>query len=135
MVRAAALVIVVACSDSSSKPPPAPMTTPDAKVADATVTTAPGSGAWITLTMSWIGVRLDGLTITDVLADTPAKKAGVVAGDQLVSLYGEPVGSVHDFVDQIRRMPPGATIPLTVLRGGAELKLSITVEPFPEDRR
>lgn len=126
MLRAA-LVIVAACSDSPAKAPPPPIaSSPDARTA---ITKAPDAD--VAATASWIGVRLNGLTIYDVLDGTPAKAAGVLTGDELVSLYGEPVSSVHDFVDQIRRMPPGATIPLTVSRDGKELKLTITVASRP----
>jgi S1-C subfamily serine protease len=119
------MLIVAGCSDSRSKPPPATTTTADAAVARS------NPDAEIALAMSWIGVRLDHLTINEVLENTPAKQAGILAGDQLVSLYGQPIDSVHDFIDQIARMPPGATIPLTVSRGGAELKLTITVAARP----
>jgi S1-C subfamily serine protease len=123
------MLIVIGCSDSRPKPPPATTT-----VSDAAVARIPSPDAELALTMSWIGVRLDGLTIIEVIENTPAKQAGVVAGDQLVSLYGEPIQSVRPFIDQIARTPPGATIPLTVSRGGAEVKLSITVAPRPAEQ-
>lgn len=126
MLRAA-LVIVAACSDSPAKSPPPPVSSP----ADARPAVTPIPDADLALAASWIGVRLNGLTIFDVLDNTPAKQAGILAGDQLVSLYGAEIESVHDFVEQIRRMPPGATIPLVVSRGGEELKLSITVAARP----
>ncbi|HEY5938160.1 MAG TPA: PDZ domain-containing protein [Kofleriaceae bacterium] len=126
MLRAA-LVIVAACSDSPTKTSPPAV----ASSADARAAIMPSPDADLALAASWIGVRLDGLTIVDVIDSTPAKQAGVLAGDQLVSLYGAPVESVRDFVEQIRRMPPGATIPLVVSRGGEELKLSITVVERP----
>ena len=126
MSRAILFLVLVACSDS--KPAPAPRPSPaDAAVADK----APADAVDLVAAASWIGVRLNGLEIIEVLDNTPAKEAGILAGDQLVSLYGESIESVHEFVDQIRRMPPGATIPLVVKRGGEELKLSITVASRP----
>ena len=88
------MLIVVGCSDARPKPPATTTT-------DAAVTRTPSPDADVATTMSWIGVRLDGLTINEVLENTPAKRAGVAAGDQLVSLYGEPVESVRVFIDQI----------------------------------
>jgi len=124
-----ALVIVAACSDSASKPPAAASAPPISKPA------TPAPDAAIATVDSWIGIRIErDLWISKVFDATPAKQAGVLAGDRLVALYGEPIESAREFMAQIRRMPSGATIPLTVERRGEELKLSITTEARPPTR-
>ena len=92
---------------------------------------------------SWLGVQMQpllkghkeqrGALIGGVLPESPAAKAGIKAGDILISYDGKPVHV--RYADQLpelnRRMletPIGATIELGVLRDGAERKLKATTE-------
>ena len=121
----ASLLLVLACSDPAPKPAPAVVKADAAPAADAGGPLAP----------SWLGIRLDpDLIIVQVLAGTPAEKAGLVAGDRVLTLYGAPLHSARHLVDQIQRIGSGATVPLVVARGADELKVSITLEQRPPDR-
>jgi len=69
-----------------------------------------------------------GSTATECAAgdpEAPAHAAGVLPGDRLVSLDGEPVETFAD-ASEIIRARPGTAIPLVVERDGDELSLTLT---------
>ncbi|HEV8630862.1 MAG TPA: PDZ domain-containing protein [Thermoanaerobaculia bacterium] len=82
-----------------------------------------------------------GALVSSVLPGSPAEKAGVVPGDVLLQLAGEPV--TVRFVEQVpllyqrvARLPVGTAVELVVERGGQRKTLSATVErlgPFHGD--
>jgi regulator of sigma E protease len=65
-----------------------------------------------------------------VLEDGPASRAGLEAGDRIVSVDGKPVGDWVAFVDVVRSHP-GADLSLSVERDGAARSVSLT----PESRK
>jgi regulator of sigma E protease len=69
--------------------------------------------------------------ISSVLADSPAQKAGLQAGDVVVAVAGQPVYTPEDLVDAIRTRP-GQAFPVTVERGGKTLTLTVTPRPASE---
>ena len=75
-----------------------------------------------------IGMRSEVPTVVRVLADNPAEKSGVKAGDKIVAVNDESAAgwTVQDTVDVIRG-EPGTTVKLTVLRDDREtLDFTIT---------
>lgn len=76
-----------------------------------------------------IGNRDSKPTVIRVLADTPAQKAGVLAGDVIVAVNDLSTDSlsVGDTVDKIRG-DIGTTVKLTVLRDGQPKEFTITRE-------
>ncbi|MCX8089399.1 MAG: PDZ domain-containing protein [Verrucomicrobiae bacterium] len=72
-----------------------------------------------------------GVLIGGVLPDSPAERAGLKAGDLLLSLAGQPVDvrydeQMPDFMRLASGLPIGQPVPLRVLRDGRELALQIT---------
>lgn len=67
-----------------------------------------------------------GVLISDV-ADGPALRAGVRAGDVLLQINGQQVDSVQRLAEVITRLTPGASVPLLVQRRGAPLFLALDV--------
>jgi serine protease Do len=71
----------------------------------------------------WLGVNSleeDGrVKVMHVNEDSPADKAGVVAGDIILSVNGEPVESLENFYGKLWRpgAEPGTDVKLTVLHG------------------
>lgn len=61
----------------------------------------------------------------------PADKAGVLLGDVVVELQGKPVEDTGDIQQLIGSAKIGDTVAATVLRGGAPVKLSITLADRP----
>ena len=74
-----------------------------------------------------------GVIVLSVVEGSAAEEAGLQAGDVIVSLDGEPVASVGDFLSALRRRAPGDTIELGVLRDGQEQTLSATLRNRPGD--
>jgi len=67
-----------------------------------------------------------GVTVKEVLPDTPAAAAGLKAGDRLLTLDGRWTDSVGDCYFAASRVRPGTAVPATVMRDGKEKRLKIT---------
>ncbi|MBE9605306.1 Do family serine endopeptidase [Acetobacteraceae bacterium H6797] len=65
----------------------------------------------------------DGALIDEVNDDSPAARAGLQAGDVVVSLNGQPVKDQRTFARSIGALPPGSDITLGVVRDGAQREL------------
>ncbi|HYB60179.1 MAG TPA: PDZ domain-containing protein [Methylomirabilota bacterium] len=69
----------------------------------------------------------EGVLVTDVLADTPAAKAGLKAGDVITKLDGDRVHNVGELRAKLVEKHEVKSVTLTLLRKGAEM--SLAVEP------
>ncbi len=90
----------------------------------------------------WLGVRIQDVTpdvaeamglaeaagalVTDV-PDGPAKDAGVKSGDIITGFDGAPVKDSHELVRRVADTEVGRSVPLTVLRDGKSLELSLKI--------
>jgi S1-C subfamily serine protease len=76
-------------------------------------------------------VRLHGLTqeraveVVSVEPDSPAERAGVQAGDRIVSIGGQSVGGIDDLHRALAEWPIGETVALVVLRGTERIRRDI----------
>ncbi len=68
-----------------------------------------------------------GLLISQISYDSPAEAAGLLVGDVLVSFDGEPIEQADELVTRLRGDRVGRAVPITVLRGGSAVDVSITV--------
>src|SRR5262249_53861504 len=75
-----------------------------------------------------------GALVADPQANGPAAKAGVMAGDVIIAVNGNPVKDARDLARQIGSMAPGATAKLTVWRKGEEKTFSIALGELPNQR-
>ena len=78
----------------------------------------------------WLGVNSleeDGrVKVMQVNEESPAQKAGIVAGDIILSVNGEPVGSLDTFYDKLwKRGPAGSMVTLTVLHGTSMKEVTV----------
>lgn len=70
-----------------------------------------------------------------VYPDTPAERAGLLSGDEVLRFNGEPIISWDDFTERIQSMNPDETAELTVVRQNETITLSIAPEYNEEYER
>src|SRR6266511_128490 len=87
--------------------------------------------------VSGIGVTIfqpepnEPIEVIDVIAGTPAERAGVKKGDKIIRVNGEDVGALTtDEVANRVRGPEGTAVTVTFLRGTQEVELTITRARF-----
>jgi membrane-associated protease RseP (regulator of RpoE activity) len=84
----------------------------------------------------WLGVTLaltpDGVTIAQVIADSPADAAGLQRGDVIEAVDGTEVDKVSEFRDQLADKNVGDTITLSISRDGQAQDVAVTLEAQPE---
>lgn len=75
-----------------------------------------------------VGMENGFVKVISPIDDTPAKRAGIEAGDLIVRLDDKPVkGMTLNDAVQIMRGEPGSEITLTVMRDGTDKPLKITI--------
>lgn len=73
-----------------------------------------------------------GVLVRDVALGGPAAAAGFERGDLIVSVNGETIGTFDQMVKVVRAAKVGDTLPITVLRAGAEQKLDLQTGKWPD---
>ncbi len=69
-----------------------------------------------------------GVKVSEVSADSPAEKAGFMAGDTLMAIDDHEVTDLRTYSEILRTLEPGQTVDAKVVRGGKEIILPVTVE-------
>ena len=79
----------------------------------------------------------EGVFVEQVAPGGPAEKAGLEAGDVILSLNGKPVRDGNDLVNTVTATPVGSTLDLGVLRNGKRQNMKLVVgdlaQIFPDD--
>ena len=78
-----------------------------------------------------MGVYLDGLSVRRVLDDTVASRAGWQAGDEIVAVHGEEIGSRRELSPALQR--GGPEIPVKVKRGDEFVETVLDYSDDPEE--
>ena len=73
----------------------------------------------------------EGPVVLSVDPEGPASAAGIQPGDVIASVRGEPVARALDFLQAVRSTEPGATLAVSVARGGSPSQLSLEVGTTP----
>ncbi|TPH01793.1 outer membrane-stress sensor serine endopeptidase DegS [Haemophilus haemolyticus] len=73
----------------------------------------------------------EGILITGISPNSPAAKAGIQVGDVILKLNNQEGISAREMMQIIANTKPNITVPVTVLRLGKLLTLSVTIEEFP----
>ena len=76
-------------------------------------------------------VPTDRIGFASVVADGPAAKAGVRAGDELVAIDGQSFTTPEDFTRQIQTHRPGDHVELVVRRDGSEQRFTLALGTNP----
>jgi serine protease Do len=77
----------------------------------------------------------DGAIVQQVTDDSPAQKAGVKAGDIIVSFGGTKIESVQDLTRAVADTKAGATRDLGVIRGGRRETLKVKIAKLEDNER
>ena len=101
------------------------------------------------VTRGWLGVAIQqlspelmqafklednsGALIADVIADSPAKKAGLKRGDIIVGFNGEKVHESSELPRLVATMPPGTNVTVDVIREGKVLEVPVVLGTLEED--
>jgi S1-C subfamily serine protease len=112
-------------------------------------------GGGHTVVRPWLGVRAQdvtgeiarsmgmsgprGVLVADVWPGSAAARAGLRNGDDIVAIAGQPVNDDGAATYQFGAQRVGATVPVTILRGGKEQTLNVAAEaapntPAPDER-
>ncbi len=70
-----------------------------------------------------------GYEIEGVLEGGPAAKAGMRDSDRIYSIGDKKVTNIHEYMDALRSYRPGAEIPVTVIRDGKKIRLTVKAAP------
>jgi len=75
----------------------------------------------------------DGALVAEVIADSPAAKAGLNAGDLILSVDGKPVSEVKDLPRMVADIRPGAEAVLSIQREGREKSVDLVIGEMPSE--
>ena len=70
----------------------------------------------------------EGATITEVMPDTPAERAGLLKDDIITAVDDQPVNDGIALIVAIRTHLPGETVEMSVLRGGDEQVVEVELD-------
>ena len=103
------------------------------------------------VTRGWIGVQIQAVTadiaenlglkkpegalVAEPQPDGPAAKAGIVSGDVIVSVNGQPVKDARDLAKKIGALAPNGDVKLGIVRKGAESTVSVKLGDYPREQR
>jgi len=73
----------------------------------------------------------DGVLVKAVIKDSAAEKAGLKAGDVIVRVDGDKVGSTREITSQLRSVRSRKNVPLAVVRDKKELSLNVNLDDSP----
>jgi thiol-disulfide isomerase/thioredoxin len=85
---------------------------------------------------AWLGVALDkapsgGVVAKHVVNNSPAAKAGLADGDQIVSADGVTLAEPSQLIARVALIGPGSPLPMRIRHAGAERDVTAALVAFP----
>jgi len=74
----------------------------------------------------------EGALVNRVLPGSPAEKAGLKRGDVIRKLGDKPIASPDEMIRTTARAKPAERVLVTVIRGGSEREIAVTLDRRPE---
>ena len=103
------------------------------------------------VTRGWLGVQIQPVTsdvadalglkqaagalVTEPQAGSPAAKAGVKAGDVIVSIDGGAIKDSRELAQKVGTMSPGSSVKLGLLRDGSQETITVTLAQMPNQQQ
>jgi len=103
------------------------------------------------VTRGWLGVQIQPVTaeiaeslglatskgaiIADVTEDSPALKAGFKTGDTILKVDGQDIADARDLAKRVARIKPETSVPVTIVRDGKTIEVTVTIGTMPESQR
>ncbi|UJP04911.1 MAG: DegQ family serine endoprotease [Nitrosomonas sp.] len=75
-----------------------------------------------------------GILIAQVTKDSPADKAGLKAGDVIVSFQGRPVSDAGDFRNQVALAQPGSKVVFDIIRDSKQRAVSVKIDKLTDSK-
>jgi len=75
-----------------------------------------------------------GAVISKVVKDSPAERAGLMAGDIVISVNGKPVTTSGELRNSIGLLPVGETVTLDLIRDGKTRTVKVTIAETVQDK-
>ncbi|MEJ2695400.1 MAG: DegQ family serine endoprotease [Candidatus Sulfobium sp.] len=101
------------------------------------------------VTRGWLGVSIQKITpelskqfglknengalVSDVVDRSPAQKAGLKRGDVIIEYDGKEIDQPYQLRNMVGNTKPGSVHEVTVLRGGKEMTLKVTIGELPSE--
>lgn len=73
-----------------------------------------------------------GALVAEAIADTPAERAGVQAGDIILEFNGKTINRSTDLPPVVGSSPVGKALPLVVLRNGKEVEMTVKLQSLDD---
>jgi serine protease Do len=103
------------------------------------------------VTRGWMGVQVqpvtkdiadsmglkkaEGALVAEPQTGSPAAKAGIKAGDVIMSVNGTPVKDARDLARHVAQLAPGTSVKFDVVRNGESKPIELTLGELPNDRQ
>jgi serine protease Do len=78
--------------------------------------------------------KAQGAIVDQPMADSPAAKAGIQAGDVITAVNGNPVKDSRDLARTIGMMAPGTAVKIDLVHNGEAKTLTVTLAKLPNER-
>jgi len=73
----------------------------------------------------------NGALVGDVVADTPAARAGLKSGDVITAINGKPITDAHSLQLIVSQISPGTPVAVKLIRNGISKSVSVTLAELP----